>query len=78
MSANLADGMMEGGQFKVHVTDEWVEWIEPFGDTNGHVYMRVTKQQAIAAMKKAHPGLTDEQALDEFIVVNWASLVKGV
>ena len=54
---------------------EWIEWIEPFGPNNEPVYMRVTPETAIAVMKKAHPELTDEQALDEFIVVNWASRV---
>ena len=52
---------------------KWIEWIEPFGPNNEPVYMRVTEQTAIAVMKKAHPELTDEQALDEFIVVNWAA-----
>ncbi len=53
----------------------WIEWIEPFGPDNEPVYMRVTPETAIDVIKKAHPELTDDQALDEFIVVNWASKV---
>ena len=51
----------------------WIEWIELYGPNNEPVFMRVKDTTAIAAMKEAHPELTDEEALEEFTVVNWAT-----
>lgn len=58
------------------VDEPWVEWSEPFGKNNAPVLMRVRRSVAIARMKEVHPELSDEQALDEFIVVNWATLLE--
>lgn len=57
-------------------TERWVEWCEPFGPNNEPVYMHTKQSVVIAKMKQAHPELTDEQALDEFLVVNWATLLE--
>jgi hypothetical protein len=62
---------------------KWVEWIEPFGVNNEPVYMRVLPEVAIAVQKKCveqsnlknnrqFSYSSDEQALDDFMVVNWA------
>lgn len=56
--------------------EPWVEWCEPFGPNNEPVYMRVRKSVAIARMKQVHPELSDERALDEFLVVNWATIQR--
>lgn len=60
----------------------WVEWIEPFGPNNEPVFCRVLRETAIATQKvlteKAKPGFiyeTDEQALDDFVVVHWAKII---
>ena len=53
----------------------WVEWVEPFGDSSDPVYMRVSKETAIAHIKRVYPPNTnDKKALDEFILVHWATL----
>ena len=51
----------------------WIEWVEPFGPNNEPVYMRVEESTAIAVMKKMHPELADQEALEDFIVVHWAA-----
>jgi hypothetical protein len=51
---------------------KWVEWIEPFGPNNEPVYLRVEASTAIAVMKEIHPELTDDHALESFIVMHWA------
>lgn len=50
----------------------WIEWVEPFGPNFEPVYKRATTETVIAFMKEYHPELTDEEALYEFMVVNWA------
>ena len=57
----------------------WVEWIEPFGPNNEPVYMSVPATTAIAVMQdvaKRRGGMysSDEAALEDFIVVNWATI----
>lgn len=51
----------------------WVEWVEPYVDSDP-VYMRVSAQTAVKFMQKAYPGIDPEHALDEFVIVNWATL----
>ncbi len=57
--------------------NRWVEWIEPFGPNNEPVYLSVPETTAIACMKDSAKRrgkfyLSDEQALDDFVVVHWA------
>lgn len=59
---------------------QWVEWVEPFIDSEP-VFMRVTSSTAIAAMKKAaatkgHTYEDDQRALEDFITVHWAHTVS--
>ncbi len=54
-----------------------LEYLEPH-PSGGTCRIRMTSQQAIDWTKKVHPELTDEQALEEFIVVHWASRVEEV
>ena len=48
--------------------------------SGGNSHVTLTEEQAIAWAKKCSPALsgkmTDQEALDEFIVVNWASWQK--
>ena len=62
---------------------DWIEWIEPFGPDNEPVFCRVTVRTAVAAQKfssaQAKEGFTyvsDEDALDDFMVVHWANHVS--
>jgi hypothetical protein len=55
------------------VITTWVEWVEPFVDGEP-VYCKVTKETAIKFMQVAHPNIDPERALDEFVVVNWATI----
>jgi len=50
----------------------WVEWVEPYVDSDP-VYMRVSKDTAIKAQRRCHLYDSDEQAFDDFMVVNWAT-----
>jgi hypothetical protein len=55
---------------------KFVQWWEPcpiFGDR----MTRVTPKNAIAAHRKAHPGveMTDLEAFEDFIIVNWAEVI---
>ena len=54
----------------------WVEWIEPFGPNNEPVYLSVPATTAIAVMKHVHGYTSNEEALEEFIVVNWATITE--
>lgn len=56
----------------------WIEWVEPFED-NDPVYMRVSRETAIKRQVRlgktlGKPYLSEKDALDDFIVVNWASI----
>jgi hypothetical protein len=56
----------------------WIEWVEPFGPNNEPVYMRVSESTAIAAIKavaakRGHVYADDNDALEDFIAVNWAT-----
>jgi hypothetical protein len=59
----------------------WIEWIEPFGPNNEPVYCRVPTSTAIAvakyiAAKQGHMYESDQDALDDFIIVHWATIVS--
>lgn len=64
---------------------KYVEWIEPFdtlpdGTTIGPVYCRLAVDQAILHRKNQVRGTdftyeSDEQALDDFLVVHWGKVV---
>jgi hypothetical protein len=54
---------------------KWIEWVEPYDESNDPVYLRIAATTAIAAMKRMHPYASDQDALEEFIVVNWATEV---
>ncbi|RZN19506.1 hypothetical protein [Bradyrhizobium sp. Leo121] len=52
------------------------EWVEPFGEGPEPVHCRMSSRDIIAAQKRRpeYANATDQQALDDFIVVNWARL----
>lgn len=59
------------------MSEQWVEWIEPFGPSNEPVFMRVPRSTAIASARAAaHQALrydlTDDQLFNDFMVVHWA------
>ena len=54
----------------------WVEWIEPFGPNNEPVYLRVPESTASSQVKHVSGEMSDEDALEEFMVVKWASFVE--
>lgn len=63
--------------------ERWVEWIEPFGPNNEPVYLRVPESTAIASAKHrwgshpTRPGYSsDQDALDDFMIVHWATFRK--
>lgn len=62
--------------------EQMVEWVEPFGPNDEPAFIRIARSTAIAQQK--HSALlggyvynNDEEALIDFIVVHWASVVEG-
>jgi hypothetical protein len=58
----------------------YVEWIEPFWGSEP-VYMRVSESTAIGhqravARQSNHEYGNDQDALDDFLSVHWAQIVK--
>ena len=61
--------------------ERWVEWVEPFGPNFEPVYMKTLASTAVMVQKKTaafhgHIYDTDEQALEDFMIVNWASCIE--
>lgn len=56
--------------------ERWVTWVEPWGPNQEAIYCCAPASACIAWYQKYHKDLTDEQALDDFMVVNWASFTK--
>jgi len=60
----------------------WITWVEPFGPNMEPVYMFVPVKTAIAAMRssatkiKGYEYPDDDSALEDFIVLNWATLCE--
>jgi hypothetical protein len=60
---------------------EWVEWVEPFVETDTGtepVYLRVSVKAAIArakfvACEMNHEYASNQEALEDFIAVHWAT-----
>ena len=52
-----------------------LEYTDPH-PSGGIQLTRMTRQQAIDWTKELHPDLTEEQALEDFIVVQWAYWVE--
>lgn len=66
----------------IDTTDQWVEWEEPFDNTGHILVLRVPVEAAIitaraTAASRGYIYENDEQALEDFMVVHWATLIKG-
>ena len=61
-------------------TTKYVVWIEPFTEDYKPVFMVCSPQTAIKKYREIHTTqenqLTDEDALHEFCVVNWADVIE--
>jgi hypothetical protein len=62
-------------------TKKWIEWVEPYGPNSEPVFLRVSEKTAIAVQKykESQNGYTyknDKQALDDFIICNWAYYIE--
>jgi hypothetical protein len=59
---------------------KWINWIEPWGPNSEPIYIRAQVETVIAKMKANFPerNYTDQQALDEFVVVNWAYITEDI
>lgn len=56
--------------------EQYVEWVEPLDQSSVPVTLRAKASDVIASQRKREPRYTsDQQALDDFIVVNWATLL---
>ena len=59
----------------------WVEWDEPHSDKGGNDYLpivcRAKVEDVIKFQRRREPRYeTDEDALDDFVVVYWARIVE--
>jgi hypothetical protein len=56
----------------------WVEWVEPFSEATGSdpVYIKIRGTTAVTLMKSMHSYTNDEDALMDFVVVNWAIVTE--
>lgn len=63
-----------------NMSEWWVEWVEPFGPNFEPVYLRTLASTAVMVQKRAaafhgHKYENDELALEDFMIINWASAV---
>lgn len=58
------------------MSEKYLEFIEPH-PTGGTSFVRLTEDQVIRFMQEKYPELSEEAALDEFIVINWAYYPKN-
>lgn len=62
--------------------ERWITWIEPWGPNSEPVYSFAPESTAIAFQKSArssktnNPYRSDADALDDFMVVNWATFTE--
>lgn len=59
---------------------EWIEWVDPVNKACDPVFCRVTPEVAIACSKEAatirgHVYENDSDALEDFIITNWAWII---
>ena len=57
--------------------NRWLTWIEPWGPNQEPIYCFAPATTCVAWAKKYHPERTDEGALDDFMVVNWATFTEA-
>lgn len=56
--------------------EQYVEWVDPLDQSSVPVIMRAKVSDIITFQRKREPRYTsDQQALDDFIAVNWATVV---
>lgn len=51
---------------------DWIEWVEPYGPNSEPVYMRVSVKTAVSYQRMKYLYDTDDEALADFMAVNWA------
>ena len=56
----------------------WIEWVDPFDKEGKYpVVMRMSAKDVAAYQRELEPRYTsDEQAIDDFMAVNWARKVE--
>jgi hypothetical protein len=60
---------------------KWVEWCEPLWDGAEPVYQYAKAEDIVAVRRRQEPryiadGKTDQEVLDDFMVVHWAQFVE--
>lgn len=64
-----------------HNPDDWVEWIQPINTHGDVMYCRCSIASAIntqkLAVKDKFTFKDDEDALEDFMVVNWACFIPN-
>ena len=56
---------------------KWVEWSEPWGSTGFEVVSRMRWKDVATVQRLREPRYeSDEQAVDDFLVVHWARIVE--
>lgn len=56
--------------------ERWITWIEPWGPNSEPIYCYAPESTVVKWAKKYHPESNDAEALDDFMVVNWATFTE--
>jgi len=85
MNTDLGNGMEYAGGTDVQrltpiegnkKPQRWVTWVEPWmGDIAAYIAIKV--EDAITFQRSKHAYASDEEALDDFVVCNWATITEG-
>ena len=63
------------------VSERWIEWVEPYGPNSEPLYLRLPASTAIAVAKNQwgakSPYKDDEDALNDFMIVHWATFTDA-
>lgn len=54
----------------------WVEWVDPYDKSFVAVLCYMRAEEAIKAQRKLHNYESDEEALADFVTVNWGRVVN--
>lgn len=65
----------------IDLPDRWVEWEEPYDNTGHVLVLRIPEEAAIitaraTAASRGYIYDSDEQALEDFLVVHWGRVVN--
>ena len=56
---------------------KYVEWVEPYSDGAETLFLRMSFADIASARRRAEPRYeSDEQAVEDFLIVHWGKIVE--